>query len=308
MIGLRPPSAHPSDADLVRHLDRQLDLRAGRHLRGHLGACTRCAQRLEELERSAGTLREALGAVPVALPDDGRRALALSAMERARRRRVVLPSGAWLLRAAAVAGLLVAAAMSARPSRAWIARGVDRVAVELGIPEVSRWLIGEEPEAEGDDPTARRRTTSSPGAAPAPPPAVDEEVAVREGEPALRRKVRAPPRESAPVSFTPRGDELVLEFDAYQAEGTLSLWIMDVPSVSAVVVDGRGEGFQGHRGGIRVRNAETSLARYTVVVPPQIREVEIRIAGRTQARIGIEPSGSSHPWLWTVDLQRRGGT
>lgn len=307
MIRLRPPSAHPPDADLVRHLDRQLDLRTSRQLRGHLESCTRCARRLEELERPSRALREALTALPVALPDDGRRALALSAMERARRRRAVLPSRAWILRAAAVAGLVLVVAVSARPSRAWIARGVDRVAVELGIPEVSQWLIGEE--AAVVDPAPRRRTTSSPGAAPAPPPAVDEKVVVGRAEPELRRKVRAPPpRESAPVSFTPRGDELVLEFDSYQAEGTLSLWIMDVPSVSAVVVDGRGEGFQGHRGGIRVRNAEASSARYTVVVPQQIREVHIRIAGRTQARIGIEPTGSSHPWLWTVDLQRRGGT
>jgi hypothetical protein len=301
--------SHPGEADLVRLLDRQVDVRTRRRLQGHLGSCAPCARTLEALERQSREVKEALGRVPVQLPDHARRALALSAMERASRRRLrsPLPRGSWMLKAAAVAALLLVVTVSARPSRAWIAREVGRVAVELGVPTVAEWLG-----IPGPDGGER--------AAPPPPPAlevavpgvrrpVNEEVAgaERPAPPVRRHTPPPPPRASGLVSFRPVGEELVLEFDSFQRRGTLSLWMMDVPTASVRASDGyREESFRILRSALRVHNAEHSVADYEVVVPRGIHNVRIRVAGRPKASIGIEPSTSSQPWLWTVDLQRRG--
>ncbi|MDP9347958.1 MAG: hypothetical protein M3P24_02235, partial [Gemmatimonadota bacterium] len=82
---------HPPEGDLVRLLDRQVDIRTRRRLQGHLGRCPLCTLKLEGMERKSQDVARALGALPVQLPETGRRALALSAMERASRRRVRAP-------------------------------------------------------------------------------------------------------------------------------------------------------------------------------------------------------------------------
>lgn len=295
--------AHLPDAHLVRVLDGELDNLAHRRAQDHLRSCVRCSRKLAELEDPSRVLREALAAVPVALPDTSRKALALSAMERASRRRPAAPRPVWVLRAAAVAGLVMVAAVSAHPSRTWMLRRADRVSVQLGLPRVAEWLVGLRPAPAAEPPV--------PVATPVPPAVaapVDERVAGA-GTPAppIRKKTRpAPPRSGAAVSFAPRGEELVLEFDSFQEEGTLTLWIRDVPEASARVIDGaRGESFRVLSAGLRVRNTSASYARYEVVVPQRVQNVRIRVAGRPKAWIGIEPSGSSEPWLWTVDLQQR---
>lgn len=295
---------HPPEGDFVRLLDRQVDARTRRRLQAHLGGCPLCTLKLEELQRASRALTGALGGVPVQLPEAGRRALTLSAIERASRRRARAPlsGGSWMLRAAAVAALLLAVSLSVRPSRAWMARGVERAVVELGLPSVAEWLgLGAPQGAKAPPPPSLE--VSVPGVRRP----VREQVAdARERTPEVRRHTPPPPpRASALVSFRPAGKEMVLEFDSFQRRGTLSLLIMDVPAASVRATDGhREESFRILRSGLRVHNREYSVAEYEVVVPHGIENVHIRVAGRPKATIGIEPATSSQPWLWTVDLQR----
>lgn len=295
--------AHPPEGEMARLLDGQLDEVRRQRVQKHLRGCPRCADRLRRLEVPSRLLTEALDAVPTQLPDDSRRALALSAMERASRRTPAV-ARVWLLRAAAIIPLLMVVVVSARPSRAWINRNIERVSAELGVPTVLQWLTGPaEPPA-----AAPVRSGRAPGAqaAVAGPAPVDERLRVAAAPPSITQRAGADRNtrsESLPFSSH---RELVLEFDTFQVEGTLSLWITADPEGAAVMIGGdRGERIEHARSGLRVRNHGVSTARYELVVPRGVENVRIRIAGEPKAWIGIEPVVNGQPWLWTVDLQRR---
>ena len=105
--GVRPP--HVADEDLLRHIDRQLDLEGSRRVRSHLSRCEECSARAEQMTTDSREVSALLADLPVRMPDPSRRALALAAIERTRARRRFAPAGGGaLLRAAATAGRLQA--------------------------------------------------------------------------------------------------------------------------------------------------------------------------------------------------------
>lgn len=144
-------ATHLDDGALIRVLDRQP---APEDDAGHLTDCAVCQARLRKLERlSAGFSRVLTAARPAepapppdlwqrvqsAAPGGAEGAVIDLARERERRagRRAGPRWGSPATRAAVVAGLLLAGALSAEPVRAWIADGIERAVLALrgGAPE-----------------------------------------------------------------------------------------------------------------------------------------------------------------------------
>ena len=130
------PRAHLGETDLLRYMDRQLDREALRRARLHLQNCPDCATRLGEMERHSATVKARIGELPVELPDPGRRAVALAAMDRARVRRSATGplSAGMLLRAAAVAALALLGTLTTQSGRAWVSDRVEAVAGTFTVP------------------------------------------------------------------------------------------------------------------------------------------------------------------------------
>jgi hypothetical protein len=116
-----PP--HLDDPDLIRILDHEPGQPAD-HAKAHVGECTTCAERLRVLEARTAAFSSLLERSKPALPAPPHDLWQRIARQTARvpaRRRHWLSTG--LLRAAALAGLLVTGALIAEPSRQWI---IDR--------------------------------------------------------------------------------------------------------------------------------------------------------------------------------------
>jgi hypothetical protein len=290
------PRTHLGETDLLRYLDRQLDREALRHARHHLAQCTACAAHLAELERRSATVSALIGELPVQLPDSGKRAVALAAMDRARLRSSATGplSGKVLLRAAALFMLALLGAMTTQPGRAWVSDGVEAVAGDNPGPllaGVLRMLDGDEP---------------PPPTAAAPPPA---EAVRAERPPATpRQRVQVQPRSTvrpgttAPVKFTPRGPEVTIRFETLQRGGTATIWLRDVEDASAQVTSGhRGERVVPVEGGVRVQNRTSSRAHYMVTVPVYFRLLRVQVGDGNESLIHI--SKSKTDWIWTIPLQ-----
>lgn len=115
-------SIHPSEGDLVRYLDHQVDRDERRDLLAHLSECDACAQRVASLGEHSRIVADYLAELHADVtPDEVTRARALSAARAAQRRRPLV-SGGWL-RAAAVAAVVIATA-GVSPVRAWV---LDRI-------------------------------------------------------------------------------------------------------------------------------------------------------------------------------------
>jgi hypothetical protein len=105
--------------------------------------------------------------------------------------------------------------------------------------------------------------------APAPPPP-REEPAIDVAE------------TTAVVTFAAAGSDFSLEVISTQGRGTVFITVDSVPSASARVLGGDGsEELVVLPGGLRILNAAASTASYEIVLPPAVRNIEVRIAGRT---------------------------
>lgn len=295
--GVRPP--HPGDEDLLRHIDHQLDLEEGRRVRAHLLHCGECSARAERMMEESGAVSSALRELEVR--PDPRRAEALAAVRaaeaRARQaRRFTRPRGMGFLRAAAIVLVVVSASMFAPPVRAWVGDRVEK-------------MVGPNPGAVGAIlldwlGTGEERVA----AAPEPqlivtaPPAVPVTEAVRAGGSGEGRAVMGPSRAPAPVTFTPEGNEVVVDFASVQAAGSVSFTTADVPAATARLSGAPGgETMTAVPGGLEVRNTAASRASYEVAVPSRVRLVRVRVAGEPDRLIPISPS--KRDWVWTVGLQ-----
>jgi hypothetical protein len=298
LSGVRPP--HVRDDDLIRLIDRQLDLEGSRRVRGHLQGCADCQARLDALraesEFVAGWIRE----VPVALPDDGKRALALAAVERARfRRRPFASAGAGgaLLKVAASIAVLVAVALGTTPGRSWVG---DRVEALVGpnpgplAARVLQWLDAGPPPVAAPARGARA-ALASPGDSAGAPARLGER---RPAAPKPATRPLGPP----PVRFEPEGPEVLLEFESLQAAGAATLVIGESDDASARIVAGNGgEKLVEIPGGLEIRNRPESRAEYRIEVPTRFRLVRIRVAKNQEMLIRVTPG--RQPWLWTINLQ-----
>ncbi|HET6231705.1 MAG TPA: hypothetical protein VFE05_16645 [Longimicrobiaceae bacterium] len=290
--GVRPP--HLADGDLLRTIDRQLDLEGSRRVRGHLASCASCAARLRDLDERSRLVREHVAELPVQLPDPSRRALALAAMERTRRRRSLLgtsTTGGTLLKVAAVLLVFITAAMGTSPGREWLG---ERVAV----------FAGPEPDALSAallrllhrKPLSDVRAVAADGVAGRGPAAPGPLTA------APKPKPLAPPAPPPPVSFSPEGTEVLLEFETMQAAGGATLHFGDMAGATAQIVSGAGgEKLVALPDGIQVRNSRRSRAEYMIELPNRFRVVRVRVAKRQETLIRVSPG--KRDWLWTIELR-----
>jgi hypothetical protein len=297
MTGARTP--HPGDADLLRWIDRQLDLEGSRRLRAHLSTCGDCTGRLDALRDRSRQVSAWIAEIPVQLPDASRRAVALAALERARtRRRMRVPGlGSAVLRIAAMVVLLLGATMSTGTGRSWLGDRVEQVVGPDPGPLGAAVLrvFGRGPE----DVRLARAAGAKSLPAPATPSAAPRTTLAE-----LRRaKGVVAPHVAAAVAFGPSsGREVVLVFENLQDRGGALLSIRDVGGASARITRGdHGEKLLATAEGLRVRNRPGSSAEYEIVVPNRIRVVRVRIAKRPDTVLRVRPS--KRPWLWTIDLK-----
>lgn len=289
-IGSRPQ--HLEDGDLVAYMDHQMDRSRYRWAASHLEACAECSARLQAMQSRAGSVSAWLGALDEPAGDE-RKALAMAAVERARFRS--RGAGAWsggrgMLAAAAMVALLLTVSFGTPPGRAWVSGVVER----LGI--------GPAPRAAETAPAVR----SIPAPVPtAPVPAQAEaEAADESASPTAAGRARRPglpPGMSAPVRFNPAGNYVLLQVDSRQRVGAIAIWVQDTNTAEGQVVAGRtGEVLEPLADGLRLRNARTSRADYTVTIPTRYRFIRVKIGDEPETTIAV--SRANRAWLWTVNL------
>ncbi len=290
-MSLKLGSRHLDDADLVRYMDHQLDRDGLRKARSHLGVCPECTARLEEMERESALVSSLIADIPVEMPDPGRRAVALAALERTRVRRSAtgpIRAGV-MLRAAAIVLVAFTAIMATRPGRAWMADQVERFAGDRPGPVAARileWL--------GREPTLSITTEAAP-AATVPRPS---EVAADSAAPAARMAPGSGPL----VRFTPPGPDVVIEFASIQRAGGATLTLADVPDATGRVTSGiQDEALVPIAGGLRVRNAPESRATYELIVPVRYRFVRVWVADR---EFVFRPTRGRRDAIWTIELRQ----
>lgn len=295
-IGSRPQ--HLEDGDLVAYMDHQMDRSRLRWAASHLEICAECSARLQGMQSRAGAVSAWLGALDEPAGDE-RKALAMAAVERARFRS--RGAGAWVSRgtlaAAAMVALLLTVSFGTPPGRAWM----GGVAERLGLTRPDR-LATEAPAGE-----------AAPGAeAVTPPVAADPARPVRDESaapttPGGARRPGLPPGMSAPVRFTPSGNYVLLQVDSRQRVGAITIWVQDGSYAEGQVVAGRtGETLEPTGDGLRLRNARSSRADYTVTIPTRYRFIRVKIADEPETTIAV--SRASQAWLWTVNLAASEGS
>lgn len=291
------PRTHLGETDLLRYLDRQLDREALRRARLHLAQCPACTAQLAELERRSATVSALIGELPVVLPDAGKRAVALAAMDRARLRSSATGplSGGMLLRAAALFMLGLLGALTTQPGRAWVSDRVEAVAGENPGPVLAgvlRMLDGDEPPPPVPA-AAPPRVEGVP--APTPPATPRQRVQVQP-----RSTVR--PGATAPVKFTPNGPEVTIRFANLQRGGTATVWLRDVEDATAEVSSGhRRERIVPVEGGVRIENRTSSRAHYMIIVPVHFRMLRVQVGDGQESLILV--SKAKTDWVWTIPLQ-----
>ena len=292
------PRTHLGETDLLRYLDRQLDREALRRARHHLAQCPACATQLAEVERRSATVRAMIGELPVELPDPGRRAVVLAAMDRARVRGSAsgpLNSGR-VLRAASIAALALMGALSTQTGRAWVSDRVESVAGDKPGPLAGGLLrllngSGDAPAAAPASVQPRAETPHMHGS-PVPP-----QQRLETGS-----RNTLPPGATAPVKFTPSGPEVAVRFETLQRGGSATLWLRDVRDATAHITSGhRGERILASEGGVTVRNRPGSRAHYMLTVPVYFRMVRVQVGDGPETLIPV--SKSKREWIWTINLQ-----
>lgn len=106
------------------------------------------------------------------------------------------------------------------------------------------------------------------------------------------------------VSFVPQGEEFLIDFVSTQSRGTLSVVVDTVNSAFARVMGGDGlDELIVLQAGLRIRNRTASSASYELRLPRFLRDIEVRIAGRTVA--AFSTAGLTQAARWEVDLTGR---
>lgn len=289
-VGSRPQ--HLEDGDLVAYMDRQMDRSRLRWAGGHLEACAECAARLEALRGRAAALPAWLADLDEPVSAD-RRAQAMAAVEQARFRRPAATGAGsrGMLAAAAMVALMLTVAFGTPQGRAWVGGAVEW---GFGRPKpraTEAAPVQATPGQQAAVPAADSMSTTTPGEAAAP-----RATGSRAGD-------RVPPGMSAPVRFNPTGNYVLLQVDARQREGSITVWVEERPSSEGQVVAGRtGETLQPLGDGLRLRNARSSRADYTVRVPTRVRFIRVKIGDEPETTIPVSRATVNRPWVWNVSL------
>jgi len=296
-------SRHLGDDDLIRYMDHQLDREGQRVMGAHLRTCASCNARLDAFHQKSALAREWLGLLPAEMPDPGKRAVALAAVDRARfrRRGTGVMATAWVKAAAAVV-LLVSVGLATEPMRGFVARGVVQVGGNepgSAAARIAEWLGHTQPRQPQPRLASAEAPTPPPAVVYAPEteaPAVAPARAVQRTAPAVKRGM------SPPMQFTPDGPDVSLAFSSVQAAGTATIWIREVPRASVQAVRGyRGEELAPADTGLVVRNRPGSRAEYVITVPSRYRYIRVRVADGPVVQIAT--TKSKQEWIWTINLQ-----
>lgn len=290
--------SHIEDGDLVRYMDRLMDREEHRLARIHLNECPACAARLDAVEAGTAALPSLLSVLDEPVPA-GRREQAAAAMQRARfrgysRPQVARTSQRPMLQAAAIAALLLTVAFGTPPGRAWVGGAVEALSGSQPGPFAQGVLdaLGQEQE-----PVAAAPQPAAPSAAA---PAAGQAERARMPRPQPQRQGPAPGT-SAPVQFNPTGNFVLIQFQSRQRIGSATIWIRETDdAVGQVIAGRRSEALEPRPDGLRVRNAATSRADYTITVPTRYRFVRVRIGDEPETVIAI--SRAKRDWLWTISL------
>lgn len=294
-------SRHLGDDDLIRYMDHQLDREGQRVMGAHLRTCASCNARLDAFHQKSALAREWLGLLPAEMPDPGKRAVALAAVDRARfrRRGTGVMATAWVKAAAAVV-LLVSVGLATEPMRGIVARGVVQVGGNepgSAAARVAEWLGHKQPR----QPQPRMASAD----APTPPPSVVYTPETETPAAAPARAERPAPVKrgmSPPMQFTPDGPDVSLTFASVQAAGTATIWVRQVPRASVQAVRGyRGEEMAAADSGLVVRNRPGSRAEYVITVPSRYRYIRVWVADGLVGQIAT--TKSKQEWIWTINLQ-----
>jgi anti-sigma factor RsiW len=301
-MSLLTGSRHPGDEDLIRYMDHQLDRDEHRIMGAHLRTCAECAARLEGWNHKSATVSEWLQLLPAAMPDDGKRAVALAAVDRARfRRRSAASFTGTPMRAAAAVVLMLAVGLATEPGRAFVAHGVVKIAGQGPLSSrLAEWL-GQDEVLHEQAPVAQAVPAALPPQTAVSAPSV-ETPSARPAAAADAPRARIKPGMSAPVTFTPHGPDVTLVFSSVQAVGAATLWIKDVPRANGqVVTHYSGEGMVPTPDGLEVRNTRASDSDYIITIPSRFRFIRVRVADSPEMLIRI--SKSKQEWIWTINLQ-----
>lgn len=103
------------------------------------------------------------------------------------------------------------------------------------------------------------------------------------------------------VSFSPMDDVFRFIIDRPQDEGTLTLSLADAERASIHIV-GMVKDVAMLPGGVHIANEPGTTAGYSVVLPPQIKQVEVILAGSTVERFDVE--SAELPWERVISLKR----
>jgi hypothetical protein len=299
-MSLLTGSRHPGDEDLIRYMDHQLDREAHRLMGAHLRTCAECTGRLDGFQQKSALVSDWLKLLPEAMPDDGKRAVALAAVDRARFRRRAVPFSSGAMRAAAAVVLMLGVGLGTAPGRAFVAGGVVKLAGRDPGPLARRMVewLGEERALPHQAPTLQSEPVPAAPAVGAPRVDAPAPRAAR-AEP---ERPRIKPGMSAPVTFTPRGPDVTLVFSSVQAVGAATVWIKDVPRANGqVVTHFHGEELAPNGDGLEVRNRRESTSDYIITVPSRYRFIRVRVADSPEMQIRI--SKSKQEWIWTINLQ-----
>lgn len=299
-------SRHLGDDDLVRYMDRQLDREGTRRMRAHLAGCAECAARLDSLQAVSARVSARIAELPAEVPDPAQRAMALAALDRARfRRRPAAALGRRaLLRAAAVAAILLPLALiGTETGRAWVGGAVLRLSGGHPGPVAETLLgwLGEAPApVAAADPSLTQATVQATGRA-----AGAADAAVPHPEPPVRvegtRRVYAP-GVSPPMRFDPAGPDVEIVFQALQDQGAATLEIREGASATGQITGGgAGEALVATADGLLVRNRRTSRADYNVVIPSSFRFVRVRVGEGPEMLIRV--TRNKQRWIWTINLK-----
>ena len=122
------------------------------------------------------------------------------------------------------------------------------------------------------------------------------------GAPAAEHEAQQP---TSLVSFVPQGEEFLIDFVRTQSLGSVSIAIDTSTSASARVVGGDGlDELIVLQAGLRVRNRTVSSASYELRLPSFLKDIEVRVEGRTVA--AFSAAGMTGAVRWEVDLSNPG--
>lgn len=278
------PDADTLDGELVRYLDGELDADATRRIDAIAAGNPDVAVRLATLRRRAtrfhsliAALEPATGPVASTSPTGETADAAAPAATQATADTEVSTR----VRSIDSAPSARRAAPAVRS--VWLRAAAIVVVVlagALAIEPVRAWVVERIQRITGSEPV--EATTA---AEPAPP---------------------AAPADSLTIGFEVTVASFTIELDSHQSAGQLHVRTAAAGTRAEAEIQGRrNEGLLQLPDQLRIQNDAGSVADYVVTVPPSVRRVQVRVAGRAVATYDVAPGAAPLTISLASDVDRR---